>query len=145
MKIKEAKGEKVKGSDDVAKIFYSILQAEEELDKGKEHFWTMILNGQNVITEIHLIGLGILDGTIIHPREVFRPAVMENALNIVISHNHPSGNVKPSKEDIVMTARLKKAGEILGIKVLDHIIIGNENEKGYYSFRERGLMGGEKC
>jgi len=141
MTIKEAKGEKVKDSDDVAKIFYSILQAGEELDKGKEHFWTMILDSQNVITEIHLIGLGALDGVYTKPREIFRPAVIGNALNIILSHNHPSGNVKPSTEDITETVRYRNAGEILGIKVLDHIIIGNRADNEHYSFADRGLMG----
>ena len=140
MTIKEAKGKAVKDSDDVAKIFYSILQSGEELDKGKEHFWTMILNTKNVITEIHLVSLGILNGGIVHPREVFRPAVMKNGANIIVSHNHPSGDVKPSEEDIKMTVKLRNAGEILGIKVFDHIIIGNMADNGHYSFADRGLM-----
>lgn len=103
----------------------------------KEHFIVITLNGGHEIIEIHVVSVGILNKTLIHPREIFTDAISENAAAIILCHNHPSGNCRPSPEDIDITRQLKKSSEILGIEILDHIIIDSEN---YFSFRENSLV-----
>lgn len=102
-----------------------------------ESFIVVTLNGAHEVIKVREISKGILNRAIIHPREVFRPALLDNCASIVVAHNHPSGNLQPSKEDKDITFRLKEAGELLGIEVLDHIIIGST---GYYSFLEDGEL-----
>ncbi|QEN03338.1 DNA repair protein RadC [Thiospirochaeta perfilievii] len=102
-------------------------------DLEKEHFIVATLNGAHEVISVRLITIGILNRTLIHPREVFRPAIADNSASIILVHNHPSGNIEPSEEDKLVTKRLVNAGDILGIKVLDHMIIGT---KDYYSFAE---------
>ena len=99
----------------------------------QEHFFVITINGANEIIGIHISTIGIAIKTIIHPREVFIHAIMDNATSIIVAHNHPSNNLKPSEEDIEITERLKEAGKLLGINVLDHLII---NKNGYYSFKK---------
>lgn len=106
--------------------------------KSVEHFLVISLNGANNATKLHVVSKGILNKTIVHPREIFRQAIKDNANHIVLVHNHPSGELEPSNEDIDITKRLSSAGDLLGIKVLDHLII---SKKGYYSFVEiRGIL-----
>jgi DNA repair protein RadC len=114
----------------------SFLMA-EMLGLQKEYFNTILLNTKNQILAIEEISVGSLNSSIVHPREVFNPAIKKSAGSIILVHNHPSGDPTPSREDIDVTARLIEAGKILGIHVLDHIIIGNNN---YVSFKERGLL-----
>jgi len=141
MRIKEGKGKKVHNDRDVASIFYAILEAEDELDQQKEHFWIMMLNTKNVIQEIHLISLGTVNESLVHPREVYRPAINAGATHIVAVHNHPSGEVEPSEDDIKIIERLRKAGEIIGIEILDSIIIGKKARQwNYCSFLAKGLL-----
>lgn len=106
-------------------------------DNRKELFLTLLLDGKNRITRKVQVSEGSLNQSIVHPREVFAPAVRESAAAVIFIHNHPSGDPVPSREDREITSRLKEAGEILGIKVLDHIIIG---DGAYYSFVESGLL-----
>ena len=106
-------------------------------DNRKELFLTLLLDGKNRITRKVQVSEGCLNQAIVHPREVFAPAVRESAAAIIFIHNHPSGDPAPSREDREITRRLKEAGEILGIKVLDHIIIGDGT---YFSFVESGLL-----
>lgn len=103
----------------------------------KEHFIILILNTKNRILSKELISIGSLNSAIVHPREVFKPAVIKGAAAIICVHNHPSGDPTPSPEDISLTERLIRAGEIMGIDVLDHIIIGTE---GYVSLKEQGMI-----
>ena len=117
----------------IANVFKSILASESELDKEKEHFWTVGVNNRNVIKYIELVSLGTLNQTLVQPREVFRTAIFHAASRIFICHNHPSNSNFPSKEDREITQKLKQAGDILEIKLLDHIII---TKNGYYSFSE---------
>ena len=138
MTIKEGKGKAIHDAGDVAKIFWAILKVEEKLDQEKEHFWEMILDARNIIREIHLVSLGSINSNLVHPREVYRPAIINGATSIVLAHNHPSGNTTPSGEDMEITHRLRKAGDIIGIKVLDHVIIGGKGK--YYSFADEGLI-----
>ena len=106
-------------------------------DSRKEYFLTLLLDGKNRIIRRVQISEGSLNQSIVHPREVFSPAVKESAAAVILVHNHPTGDPAPSSEDIAITRRLKEAGEIMGIRVLDHIIVGDGE---YVSFVERGLL-----
>ena len=97
----------------------------------KEHFLLVTLNGGHEIIQIHVISVGTLNRTLIHPREIYSTAMRENAAAIIVCHNHPSGNCEPSEEDILVTHNLEQVGEIMGIELLDHIIVSKES---YYSF-----------
>jgi len=103
----------------------------------KEMFVTLHLDGKNRIMAMDLVSIGSLNQSIVHPREVFKTACLSNAAALILIHQHPSGDATPSSEDIAITRRLKEAGEIMGIKVLDHIIVGAGE---YISFVERGLL-----
>ncbi len=119
---------KITCAKDVFNYFHEILK-----DKKEEHFYTLMLNTPNYIIAEHLISKGILDASIIHPREIFKPAIKNSASKIILVHNHPSGNPNPSGEDDEITEKIIKTGEDLGIKVLDHVIIGKNN---YWSWKE---------
>lgn len=106
-------------------------------DRRKEYFTTLLLDGKNRIIRESQVSEGSLNQSIVHPREVFISAVKESAAAVILVHNHPSGDPAPSREDREITRRLKEAGEILGIRVLDHIIIGDGR---YFSFVEAGLL-----
>ena len=103
----------------------------------KEHFLLVTLNGGHEIIQIHVVSVGTLNRTLIHPREVFSVAIKENAAAIIVSHNHPSGNCEPSKEDLAVTETLEKVSLIMGIELLDHVIVSRET---YFSFRENKLL-----
>lgn len=103
----------------------------------QEHFLCISLNGANEIIKIRVVSIGTINRTLVHPREIFAKPLKEHCASVILCHNHPSGNINPSKDDIETTHRLEKAGEILGIKVLDHIIITKHD---YYSFLEQGLL-----
>ncbi len=106
-------------------------------EKPEEHFCILCLNIKNKIVGVHTISIGSLNASIVHPREVFKAAILNNANGIVCLHNHPSGDPEPSQEDIEITKRLIEVGEIMGIRVLDHVIIG---EQDYLSMKEKCLM-----
>ena len=106
-------------------------------DCDKEHFVVACLSHKLTLNAICTISVGCLTCTIVHPREVFKPAILSSSSSIILIHNHPSGDPTPSKEDKDITDRLVKAGEILGIEVVDHIIVGDQ---GYISFREESLI-----
>ena len=106
-------------------------------DRRKEYFLILLLDGKNRILREVQISEGSLNQSIVHPREVFNPAVRESAAAVILVHNHPSGDPTPSREDLEISRRLKEAGELLGIRVLDHIIIG---DSAYVSFVERALF-----
>ncbi|OQO71212.1 hypothetical protein BH747_04275 [Enterococcus villorum] len=106
-------------------------------DYKQEHLICIYLDTKNQVLLKKTLFIGSLDQTIAHPREVFHYAVRYSAARIILVHNHPSGNVIPSKQDLLFTKRVQKCGEMMGIDVLDHLIIGN---KQYFSLREEGLM-----
>lgn len=106
------------------------------MQETKEMFLTAQLNGKNKIIAIDLVSVGSLNQSIVSPRSVFQTALLTNAAALILIHQHPSGDPTPSREDIEITRRLKEGGELLGIKVLDHIIVGDS----YFSFVERGLL-----
>jgi DNA repair protein RadC len=107
------------------------------VDKKQEHFLCVSLNGANELIGSRLITVGLLNTTQVHPREVFADAISERAASVILAHNHPSGILEPTREDLAATRRLVDAGKILGISVLDHIIV---SKKGYLSLKEAGLM-----
>ena len=106
-------------------------------DQRREHFVTLSLNARNQVIHKELTSIGSLSSAIVHPREVFRQAVELSAASVILAHNHPSGDVSPSQDDINLTRRLVQAGEILGIDVLDHVIVGRDD---FISLKERGLI-----
>ncbi|MFH1856287.1 MAG: DNA repair protein RadC [Candidatus Omnitrophota bacterium] len=106
-------------------------------DNKKEHFVVFYLDARNQVIKRELISIGILNSNLVHPREVFEPAIKNSAAHIIFVHNHPSGSLEPSREDIAVTKRLVEAGKILGIEVLDHVIVGSE---GYFSFKDKDLL-----
>lgn len=110
---------------------------EELRFKSKEYFKIILLNTKNCVISIELVSVGSLNSSIVHPRETFIPAVKKSASSVILVHNHPSGETEPSHEDITLTNRLDECGKILGIKVIDHIIIG---DGVFYSFKEEGLL-----
>lgn len=103
----------------------------------KEHFLALHLDGKNRIACLDRVAVGSLNQCVVHVREVFKSAVLSSAAAVLLIHNHPSGDPEPSREDREITRRLKDAGDLLGIPVLDHVIVG---EEGYLSFVERGLL-----
>ena len=103
----------------------------------KEHFITLYINARHKLIHKELISVGTLTANLVHPREVFEPAMVRAAIEIIVAHNHPSGDPAPSSADLEITKRIVEAGKILGIKVLNHIIITKER---YFSFQDKGLI-----
>ena len=106
-------------------------------DHKKEHFVVFYLDTRSQEIKREVISVGILNANLVHPREVFELAIKNNAAQILIAHNHPSGDPDPSEEDLVITKKLVEAGKILGIEVMDHVIVA---KNGFLSFQERGLL-----
>jgi DNA repair protein RadC len=109
-------------------------------DKDREEFLILMVDAKNKIIGIHSVSVGTLSLTVVHPREVFKAAILVNSSAIILAHNHPSGDPNPSREDITLTKRMEEAGKILGIRILDHIILGEESFGNYYSFADSGMM-----
>lgn len=103
----------------------------------REHFWRIDLDARNRIIGYEVVSIGTLTASLVHPREVFVGAILAKAAGCLIAHNHPSGETSPSAEDKEVAKRLVKAGEILGVPVLDHLIIG---DRKYFSFKESGIL-----
>ena len=106
-------------------------------DKSKEHFKLILLNTRNKVIGIPTISIGTLNANLVHPREVFKEAIIHNTVSVILMHNHPSGDTEPSEDDLDITKRLVESGKILGIEVLDHIIVAKNS---YFSFKEKGLI-----
>ncbi|MCP4111247.1 MAG: DNA repair protein RadC [Desulfobacteraceae bacterium] len=106
-------------------------------DKKQEYFVCISLNGANEIIEKRIVTVGLLNKTQVHPREVFADVITDRAASVIVSHNHPSGELEPSASDLKIHEQLVEAGKIIGIAVLDHIIV---SKKGYFSFQENGLI-----
>ncbi len=120
-------GLKIKFPSDVMPLLHHYC------DRKQEHFISITVNAANEVLKTRVITIGLIDKSHVHPREVFADAITDRASAIIVAHNHPTGNIEPSRADIEITKTLKEAGKILGISVLDHLIFGN---KGYYSFAE---------
>jgi DNA repair protein RadC len=102
----------------------------------RERFVALLLNTKYAVIGTHTVSIGTLSSSLVHPREVFKPAIQEGAAAVILAHNHPSGRVEPSREDRAVTTRVVEAGETIGIEVLDHVIIG----EAHFSFKERGFV-----
>ena len=103
----------------------------------KEHFVVLYLNAKNQLVHKETISMGTLNANLVHPREVFEPALKHSAAQIIAAHNHPSGDPKPSEEDIELTKRLNEAGNLMGIEVMDHVIV---SKNAHFSFKEEKLI-----
>lgn len=113
-----------------------ILKKEDSISREREHFWVITLNNRNRVKYVELVSLGTINSAIVHPREVFRRAIKNGATSLILAHNHPSGDTKPSDADILLTRKLREVGSIIEIEVLDHVIIGDKT----LSFKEAGLL-----
>ncbi len=123
----------LRSSADTSQLLHDYLAGAD-----REHFVVIMVDKKNQTIGINTVAVGSLDSAIVHPREVFKPAILANAGALVLGHNHPSGSPAPSTEDMKITTRLVKAGKILGIQVLDHVIIGSDSK--YYSFADEGML-----
>lgn len=126
-------GIKVKNIDDVVKL------VEELRTKKQEYFLSLTLDGASYLIQKRTVFIGTLNHSIVHPREVFADAISDRAAGIIFVHNHPSGNIDPSKEDIAITNRLLEVGKMVGIEVIDHVIVGKD---GCFSFQAEGMLKG---
>ena len=121
----------IRGPDDVIRLLPKLRR------ETREHFVVVLLNARHEAIGIETVSIGSLNASIVHPREVFRPAIIQSAASVVLAHNHPSGDPEPSEEDLTITKRLVEVGELVGIGVLDHVIVA---ARGVVSFRARNLL-----
>lgn len=128
MEIKEVINKKLSEAEEVYNTFKYLSKEKQEL------FISISLDTKNRIINAHISSIGTLNNTTIHPRDIFREAIRNNANSIIVIHNHPSGDCSPSKEDIEVTEKLIEVGKLVDIKILDHVIIGKEN---YWSWIEK--------
>jgi DNA repair protein RadC len=138
MELKVRTKEAITNPEQIAEIFQTIQKAENEIDKMKEKCWVVGLNTKNFIIYVELVSMGTLNASLVHPREVFRFAIMKAVSGIILVHNHCSGDTRPSDEDLSLTRRLHDAGKILGIDLHDHIIIADGS--GYTSLKKDGII-----
>jgi DNA repair protein RadC len=124
----------IRSPRDVADLFWKHLQ-----DPDRENFCVLMLDTKNHVTGMMVVSVGDLSSAVVHPREVFKAALLANAASIILAHNHPSNDPTPSNEDIAVTRRLQEAGELLGVAVLDHVIVGNMGGR-FVSLKEQGCI-----
>ena len=117
----------------VAEFLRAIGMASQE----QEHLVALIMNTKNMVVGYYTVVIGLVDTANMHSRELYRQAIVLNATGLIMSHNHPSGHVEPSADDIRLTSSMKDAGNIIGIKLLDHVIV---SETSYFSFREKNMI-----
>jgi len=115
----------------------ALAYLQEIRGKAQEHFVCISLTGANEVISARIVTVGLLDSSQVHPREVFADPITDRSAGVILAHNHPSGTLEASAEDVALTRRLVQAGEILGIRVLDHLIVSRQ---GYLSMREAGLL-----
>lgn len=123
----------IRSPQDVATLAGNYLK-----ESDREHFVAFLLDTKNAVIGINTVSVGILDSALVHPREVYKAAILANAAAIILAHNHPSGDPTPSLEDRRITQRLSDAGQLLGIEVLDHIVVGEGGR--FTSLKERGML-----
>jgi len=136
-KEQEYKAERLTSPEEVWRKLNAFEACIDELEREKERFYSIGLDNNLKIKYIDIVSTGTINANMAYPREVFRTAVLSGVASILIAHNHPAGTLEPSSEDKAITIKLVKAGEILNIKVLDHIIV---TKAGFMSFKERGLI-----
>ena len=125
---------KIRSPVDINTLITEVMQ---DLDAQREHCFCISMDTKNQIKSVDVISIGTLNANIVHPREIFYTAICHRAASVIISHNHPSGDPTPSKEDIEVTEKLIEGGKLIGIDVLDHVIIG---DKQYISLKDEGLV-----
>ena len=128
---KWASGQRIRNPRDI----YHLIR--HHADRRQERFLCLSLNGAHEVLAVRIVTIGLVNRTIVHPREVFADPILDRASAVAVAHNHPSGNIQPSAEDQEITDRLKTAGDILGLNFLDHLIF---SDKFYFSFRQEGLI-----
>lgn len=129
---KTVDGRKVMKPLDIAKLMRELTENEK-----REIFVAFLLNTKNKILTAHVISIGSLNASIVHPREILKPAITHSAASIILAHNHPTGDPTPSREDIEFTRRFAKCGDLIGIEVLDHVVVG---DKTHVSLKEAGYF-----
>ncbi len=129
------RGERIQSGADVHRLLGARLR-----DLKKEVCLALLLDGKNRLLRVERVSEGTLTSSLVHPREVFAPAIRASAFAMVIVHNHPSGDPNPSREDLEVTARLAQVGRLVGIELLDHVILGESGPGGFVSLRERGHL-----
>jgi DNA repair protein RadC len=122
---------RIESADDVLPLLANIV------NKTQEHFVCMTLNGANEVIANRVVTIGLLDKSLVHPRDIFADVITDRAAAVIFAHNHPSGDTQPSDHDLETQRQLEQAAKILGIRVLDHVIV---SKKGYFSFQEAGLI-----
>ena len=122
----------VRSAQDVYETFRARFERAD-----REEFLAVLLDGRNQVTGFNVVSTGTLTASLVHPREVFKPAILGNAAALILLHNHPSGDPEPSAEDKALTERLRQAGDLIGIRILDHVVIGDQR---FVSFADRGLF-----
>ena len=125
--------QQIRSSADASTLLHTYLA-----NVDREHFVVLLLNQKNRVVGLHTVSVGSLTASVVHPRETFKAAILANAAAIICGHNHPSGDCQPSKEDRAITQRLKEAGALLGINLLDHVIVGGEGR--YFSFADENML-----
>jgi DNA repair protein RadC len=130
--VREGTGDSCRTPADVRRLLA------DTADLAQEAFTVVTVNRKNMVIDRHLVSLGLVDASLVSPGIVFRPAVADSASAVILSHNHPSGDPSPSAEDLSITRRLVDAGKILGIRLLDHVIVGR-GQSELFSLRESGM------
>lgn len=123
----------VRSPQDVNKLIYELIGHED-----REHFIVLMLDAKNQVNAIHTVSIGTLNAGLVHPREVYKAIFLNNSASVIFAHNHPSGSVEPSPEDVKVTQRLVEVGELVGVEVMDHVIVGGEHR--FLSMKEKGLI-----
>lgn len=131
------RGDRIRGPGDVFRRLGPLLR-----DRKQEEFWVVYLDSQNRILSERRITVGLLNSSLVHPREVFAPAIAGAAASLILAHNHPSGDPDPSPEDLDVTVQMVESGRLLGIPVRDHVVLG---DGAFVSLLERGLMVAERA
>ncbi len=129
-----AKAEVVVTGPEVA---YALLKDRFRHGEAREHFVIVLLSARQGVIGVETVSIGSLNASIVHPREVFRPAITQAAAAVILAHNHPSGNPDPSDDDLALTRRLAQVGELVGIPVIDHLVIAGD---GFLSFKQSGYL-----
>lgn len=139
MNIELSNDQKIKilCSDDLYSIMQQVLLREQKIDQNREHLWTVSLDSAHRVLNIELVSMGTVNSTPVEPMEVFSVPLQKRTVKLMIVHNHPSGELKPSDADKDITDRLIQVGKIINVPVLDHLII---TDKSYYSFLDHGVM-----
>lgn len=132
-----SRGDRIRGPGDVFRRLGPMLR-----DRKQEEFWVLYLDSQNRVLSERRVTVGLLNSSLVHPREVFAPAISRAAASLILAHNHPSGDPDPSPEDLDVTVQMVESGRLLGIPVRDHIVLGDTT---FVSLLERGLMVAERA